>query len=335
MTPAADDSETGRPVSDEPLQDADRQTAKQGRALPAAGSPAFAIGNSLHAAPPLDCGLYVIATPIGNLSDVTLRALEVLAAADLLACEDTRVTRRLLDRYGIRTPMMAYNEHNDARAAPKILARLREGGSVALVSDAGTPLVSDPGQRLVEAALAEGLPVFPLPGPSAPVAALVASGFPATPFAFAGFLPPQQGKRLRAAAELAGFPGTLVFFESPNRLGASLADLVTALGGQRQAAVCREITKLHEEVRRGRLADLAQHYGANRARGEIVIVVGPGAGGESEQPDPAGVRDLLLELLETMTVSKAAAEAARLTGLARRDLYAQALELRKGGGEVD
>src|SRR5262249_10617309 len=202
-------------------------------------------------------GLYLVATPIGNLGDVTLRALATLAAADLVACEDTRVTARLLERYGIRTALTPYHDHNAAVARPKILARLRDGDAVALVSDAGTPLVSDPGYRLVRAAQEEGFAVTAVPGPSAALAALSVAGLPTDRFFFEGFLPPKDAARRSRIAELARIPATLVLFESGSRVAEALAALASGLG-DRPAAVCRELTKLHEEVRRDRLAALAR-----------------------------------------------------------------------------
>ena len=212
-------------------------------------------------------GLHLVATPIGNLRDITLRALEVLAAADVIACEDTRVTRKLLDHYGIATPLTPYHDHNAAEARPKLLARLAAGAAVALVSDAGTPLVSDPGFKLVRAAREAGHAVTALPGASAVLAALAVAALPTDRFFFEGFLPPKEGQRRARIADLARIPATLVLFETGPRLAASLADLAAGLG-PREAAICRELTKLHEEVRRGDLAALAQRLreGAGDAR---------------------------------------------------------------------
>ena len=210
-------------------------------------------------APRLSAGLHLVATPIGNLRDITLRALETLAAADLIACEDSRVSRRLLDHYGIATPLTPYHEHNAAAARPKLLARLAEGQAVALISDAGTPLVSDPGFKLVREAQEAGYMVTALPGPSAALAALTVAGLPTDRFCFEGFLPPKEGQRRTRIGELAAIPATLILFESGPRLARALSDLADGLG-DRPAAVCRELTKLHEEVRRGSLPELAQHY---------------------------------------------------------------------------
>ena len=273
-------------------------------------------------------GLHLVATPIGNLGDISLRALETLAAADCIACEDTRVTRKLTERYGIATPLMAYHEHNAAEALPKIIARLGEGQAVALVSDAGTPLISDPGYRLVRAAVEAGHAVTAVPGASAVLAALSLAALPTDRFFFEGFLPPKQGARQKRIAELASIPATLVLFESGPRLGASLADLAAGLG-PRSASVCRELTKLHEEIRRGDLATLAAHYADDaETRGEIVIVIAPPADVETADTD---VDELLRNALVRVSVKDAVGEVALATGRARRDVYQRALDLAKGG----
>ena len=221
--------------------------------------------------PALAGGLHIVATPIGNLRDITLRALDVLAASNLIACEDTRITRRLLDHYGITTPLTPYHEHNAAAARPKLLTRLAEGASVALVSDAGTPLISDPGFKLVRAARDAGHMVTALPGPSAALAALSSCGLPTDHFWFEGFLPAKPLQRRARIAELKRLPATLVLYEGGSRVAACLADLAAELG-PRAAALCRELTKLHEEVRRGDLNELAAHYaGDAETRGEFVI----------------------------------------------------------------
>ncbi len=297
-------------------------------ALPAnPPGPGFSIDGVRIAAKPLAPGLYVVATPIGNLGDMTLRGLATLAAADLIACEDTRVTRVLTGRYGIATPLTAYHDHNAERQRPKLLALLAEGKAVALVSDAGTPLVSDPGYRLVVEAAAAGHAVVPVPGASAVMAGLVASGLATDSFLFAGFLPPKAAGRRKRLAALATVPATLVFFESPQRVAATLADMADVLGA-RDAAVARELTKAFETVRRGTLAELAATFAGEPApRGEIVILVGPP--GEAA-PDADAADRLLGELLKTRSVKEATAEAAAATGLPRRDLYRRALELRHG-----
>ena len=235
-------------------------------------------------APKLASGLYLVATPIGNLRDVTVRALEILAAADLIACEDTRVSRKLLDRYGIKRPLTPYHDRNAETARPKLLDALAGGAAVAQISDAGTPLISDPGFKLVRAAQAAGHPVTAAPGASSVLTALILSGLPTDSFLFAGFLPTKPGQRRARIAELARIPATLVLFETGPRLAAALRDLASGLG-PRDAVVCRELTKLHEEVRRGSLAMLAEHYEhAGEKRGEIALVIAPAAG---SRPRPA------------------------------------------------
>jgi 16S rRNA (cytidine1402-2'-O)-methyltransferase len=289
----------------------------------------YCVGGQSFEAPVAVSGLYVVATPIGNLRDITLRALEVLAAADLIACEDTRVTRKLTDRYGITTPLTAYHEHNAAAARPRLLARLAEGAAVALVSDAGTPLISDPGYKLVRAAQQAGHAVTPLPGASAVLAALVKSGLPIDRFFFDGFLPAKQAARRQRIAELAAVPATLILFESGPRLAAALADLAAGLGS-RSAAVCRELTKLHEEARHGDLAGLAQAYGATEApRGEIVIVIGPPEA-QSQRTPVEDIDALLRAALGRSSLKDAVSEIAAVTGAPRREVYRRALALGKG-----
>jgi 16S rRNA (cytidine1402-2'-O)-methyltransferase len=276
-------------------------------------------------------GLHIVATPIGNLGDVTLRALSVLAGADLIACEDTRVTRKLLDRYGIETSLTPYHDHNAETARPKLLQRLAQGAAVALVSDAGTPLVSDPGYKLVRAAQEAGHPVTALPGPSALLAALTVAGLPTDQFFFAGFLPPKETGRRARIAELARIPATLVLYESGPRVAATLADLAAGLG-PRDAALCRELTKLHEEVRRGTLAALAQSCATGgEVRGEIVLVIAPPAA--AEQPSPDEADGMLRAALGRLSLKDAVGEVAEVTGLPRRELYQRALILAKEAGE--
>ncbi|MGH6725024.1 MAG: 16S rRNA (cytidine(1402)-2'-O)-methyltransferase, partial [Pseudolabrys sp.] len=233
--------------------------ARDGKTAGAGRPRRYALAGQAVDAPPLAAGLYLVATPIGNLRDIGLRALETLAGADVIACEDSRVTRKLTEHYGIATPLTSYHEHNAAAARPKLLARLSAGEAVALVSDAGTPLISDPGYRLVREAVDAGFTVIPIPGASALLTALTAAGLPTDCFFFEGFLPPKQSARQKRIARLAAIPATLVLFESGPRLAASLADLATGLGAL-AAAVCRELTKLHEEIRRDDLASLARHY---------------------------------------------------------------------------
>jgi 16S rRNA (cytidine1402-2'-O)-methyltransferase len=270
-------------------------------------------------------GLHVAATPIGNLRDVTLRLLDALAAADLVACEDTRVTERLLARHGVKARLFAYHDHNAEQVRPRLLAALAEGQSVLLVSDAGTPLISDPGYKLVRAAIAAGHPVLALPGPSAVTAALAVAGLPTDRFLFAGFLPAKAAARRSAIAELAAVRATLVLLESPQRLAEALADMAAGLG-PRPAAVARELTKRFEEVRRDRLDALAAHYAAaGPPKGEITLVIAP--------PDAAAAREAidldaaLRAALARFRLSEAVAAVAAETGLPRRQVYARALEL--------
>ena len=287
----------------------------------------YALDGQIIAAPSLAPGLYLVATPIGNLGDVTLRALATLAAADVIACEDTRVSAKLLGRYGITTPLTPYHEHNAASARPKLLARLADGESVALISDAGTPLVSDPGYKLVRAARAAGALVTSLPGPSAVLAALTASGLPTDRFFFEGFLPAKAGQRRSRIAELSAIPATLVFFESAPRIGTTLADLAQALGA-REAAVCREMTKLHEEVARGELPALARDFAVEgRARGEIAIVIAPPQ--PQREHRASDIDALLRDALDRLSVKEAVAEIAAVTGQPRRSVYQRALILNK------
>ena len=276
-------------------------------------------------APRLAAGLYLVATPIGNLRDITLRALEMLAAADLVACEDTRVTRKLFDHYGLSAPLMPYHDHNAETARPKILARIAAGDAVALVSDAGTPLISDPGFKLVRDATAAGLAVTAAPGASAVLMALTVAGLPTDRFFFEGFLPSRSAARRTRIAELARIPATLVLYESGPRLGDALGDLAQGLGA-RAAAVCRELTKLHEEVRRGTLETLARDYAAGaETRGEIAIVIAP-----PDAPAPSGAEEidaLLRAALTRVSLKDAVAEVAAATGEQRRAVYSRALEL--------
>jgi 16S rRNA (cytidine1402-2'-O)-methyltransferase len=273
----------------------------------------------------LGAGLYVVATPIGNLKDITLRALEVLRTADLVLCEDTRVTRKLLERHHLAPKLVAYHDHNAASVRPRILAELAKGSAVALVSDAGTPLVSDPGFKLVAAAIEAGHRVYPIPGASAALAALVTAGLPSDRFFFEGFLPPKSGARKTRLAELRAIPATLIFYESGPRLGDSLADIAAVLG-LRDAAVCRELTKAFEEVRRGTLATLASHYEeAGPPKGEIVIVVAPP--GEADAPDDADIDRKIQAAMKKLSLKDAASAIAAETGLPRKEIYARALAL--------
>jgi len=284
----------------------------------------YVVGNTPIDVARIAPGLHIVATPIGNLGDITLRALEALAGADLIACEDTRVTRKLLDRYAIATPLTPYHDHNAAIARPMLLRRLAEGAALALVSDAGTPLVSDPGFKLVRAALKAGHTVTALPGPSAVLAALTVAGLPTDQFFFAGFLPPKQAARRARIAELGRIPATIVLFESGPRIAATLADLAAGLG-QREAAWCRELTKLHEEIRRGTIQTLAQSCAAGEVRGESVLVIAPPQA--AEQPSAEDTDTLLRDALSRASLKDGVAEVAAATGLPRRQLYQRALAL--------
>jgi 16S rRNA (cytidine1402-2'-O)-methyltransferase len=279
-------------------------------------------------------GLYLVATPIGNLGDVTLRALETLAGCDLIACEDSRVTRRLLDRFLISTPLTPYHEHNAQAARPKLMERLAQGGAIALVSDAGTPLISDPGFKLVREVTTAGHAVTPIPGASAVLAALTTAGLPTDRFYFEGFLPPKQGARRARIAELARIDATLVLFEGGSRIADALGDLADAMG-DRDGAVCRELTKLHEDVRRAQLSRLAAEAANLETRGEFVIVIGPPPA-DAQQLSTAELDDILKAAMQTSSVKDAVAHAVELSGRPRREVYARALDLaRQTAGSAD
>ena len=275
----------------------------------------------------------MVATPIGNAADLSPRARAVLAAVDVIACEDTRVTAKLLALHGFSASLIAYHEHNAQRMRPVLIRRLEEGGTVALVSDAGTPLVSDPGYKLVREAISRGLPVTAVPGPSAPLAALVVSGLPSDRFLFSGFLPPRRSARRQALAELTSLKATLIFLEAKQRLAATLADMAEVLG-PRPAAVARELTKLFEEVRRGPLPELARHYAdTGPPRGEVTVVVGPPeASAEDEASRGADLDRRLDEALGEGSLSDAVAKVSAATGLPRRQVYARALALKEERG---
>ena len=276
----------------------------------------------------LAAGLYILATPIGNARDISLRALEILKSCDVIAAEDTRVTSKLLAIHGISKPLIPYNDHNGPQMRPKILARLEQGQAVVLVSDAGTPLVSDPGYKLVREVIAAGVAIVALPGPSAVLAGLTLSGLPSDRFLFAGFLPSKAGERKNMLEDLRGLRATLIFFESAQRLEDSLPALAEVLG-DRQAVVARELTKLHEEVRRGSLRELAAHYArAGAPKGEVTVLVAPPDA--SAAPDSARIDAALKAALAFMPVKAAAEMIADLTDGSRKLLYARALEL-KGG----
>ncbi|MCP5189539.1 MAG: 16S rRNA (cytidine(1402)-2'-O)-methyltransferase [Pseudomonadales bacterium] len=269
----------------------------------------------------MESGLYVVATPIGNLEDISRRALATLGAVDLIAAEDTRHSQRLLQHYAIDTPLMAYHDHSDDRAVAKILATLARGGSVALVSDAGTPLVSDPGYRLVRAVQDQGHPVHPLPGPCAAIAALSAAGLPTDRFLFEGFLPAREGARNNRLARLAREPATLVFYEAPHRLTESLAAMVECLGPQREAVLARELSKAFETVKRDSLEGLHQLVQAdsNQRRGEIVLLVAGWR--ESGQEFSEELAALLRRLARELPAKTAAAVVAEWSGVRKKVLY--------------
>ncbi len=279
-------------------------------------------------------GLYLVATPIGNLADISLRALDLLSKADVIACEDTRVTRRLLSAHGLRARLTTYHEHNAERVRPRLIERMKCGEAVALVADAGTPLISDPGYKLVAAAADAGLAVTAVPGASAALAALVVSGLPSDRFFFAGFLSAKAAARRKTLSDLAPVPATLIVFESARRLSASLADMAAALG-PRPAVVARELTKLHEEVRRDPLDILAAHYKvAGPPRGEVVIVIGPPARGTAG----VGSDDLDAQLRQALagaSLRDAVAAVTAATGLPRQRVYTRALTIRGVAGRED
>jgi 16S rRNA (cytidine1402-2'-O)-methyltransferase len=285
----------------------------------------FSIAGHDLIAPKAAPGLHLVATPIGNLGDITLRALETLAGVDIIACEDTRITRRLTERFAISGVLKPYHEHNAAAARPKILEQLAQGASIALVSDAGTPLISDPGFKLVREVCAAGHPVIALPGPSSVLAALSVAALPTDRFFFEGFLPAKEIARRTRLAELARIDATLVVFESGSRIRDSLRDLAAVMG-PRDAAICRELTKLHEDIRRAPLAELADNAETLETRGEFVVVVGPPAA-DAKVMSSSDLDDLLLASLKESSVKDSVARAVELSGRPRREVYARALEL--------
>ncbi len=278
---------------------------------------------------PLPPGLHLVATPIGNARDITLRALDTLRGADVLAAEDTRTLRKLMEIHGValgRRPLVSYHDHNGERARPRLLAALAEGKSVAYASEAGTPLVADPGYALARAATAAGHPVTAAPGPSAALAALSLSGLPSDRFLFAGFLPPASSARIAALKELARVPATLLVFEAPQRVAETVADMVAVLG-DRPAALCRELTKRFEEVRRGPLSDLGAGIAGDPPRGEIVLVVDR----DRREAEADDVEAALREALRTMSVKDAAKVVSEAVGAPRREVYQMALALGRDG----
>lgn len=277
-------------------------------------------------AQPLAAGLYVVATPIGHLGDITLRALAVLARADVIYCEDTRHSVRLTERYGIARPLRAYHDHNAEAERPHVLAALAAGKTVALISDAGTPLISDPGYKLVRDALEAGSVVVSLPGPSALLAGLTSSGLPTDCFLFAGFLPPKEQARRARIAELASVPATLVLFEAPGRVARTLTDLSEGLGA-REAVIARELTKVHEEIRRGSLAELAEQAAAGaEARGEFVILVGPAP---ERQIAEGEIETALVQALATSSLRDAVRDVAARLGAGKSRVYEIAVRLKE------
>ncbi len=320
--PGSQSSRAAKPVS---------QPDSSGHSSPRTSPQISADTSGPRKASKLAPGLYAVATPIGNLGDITLRALDTLRDAELILCEDTRITGRLLARYGIATPTRAYYEHNAARVRPGLLARLERGAAIALVSDAGTPLVSDPGYRLVQEALERGIAVVPIPGASAVMAALCLAGLPTDRFLFAGFPANRQAARRRDFEALRAVPATLVFFESARRLAASLADMAGVFG-PRPAAVTRELTKRFEESRRGTLDRLAEDYGSMPPpRGEVTIVVAPPGGEAGEEPD---LDRLLGAAMAEHSLKDAVDRVAAASGLPRRVVYARALALRDAEAET-
>jgi 16S rRNA (cytidine1402-2'-O)-methyltransferase len=272
--------------------------------------------------------LYLVATPIGNLADITHRALQVLNDVALIACEDTRHTRKLLQHYGITTRTISYHEHNEQQRALELLELLRQGSNVAVVSDAGTPSISDPGFRLVRAAIENEIPVVPVPGPSALISALIAAGLPTDEFFFAGFLPPRANARRARLAELQSVPGTLIFYEAPHRLAATLKDAREILG-EREAVVARELTKLHEEIRRGRLSELSSHYENQEPRGEIVVLIDRHVIAEPTNDATSSVSALVAQFEQDGLDHRAALKkAARELGLSRAEAYRKLLSER-------
>lgn len=273
--------------------------------------------------------LYIVATPLGNLKDITFRAVEILTAVDLIACEDTRHTQKLLNHLGINKRSVSYHEHNEEQRSQEILSRLIDGRSVAVVSDAGTPAISDPGYRIVRKAIANGIDVVPIPGPSAVVAALSVSGLPTDTFLFAGFLPSKPGERRRRLQELAGVRATLVFYEAPHRLRASLKDCRNELG-DRRAVVARELTKLHEECLRGHLSDLINRFSDRQPKGEIVLMIDRDSDDRAVRSETMNLSDRVSQLEETgLDRRSALKQAAKEMGLSRSEAYRELQNAKK------
>lgn len=290
-------------------------------------APFYLVNGQKVAAPPLAPALYLVATPIGNLRDITLRALETLSACDVLACEDTRMTRRLLERYGITRKPVAYHEHNAEFAGPKLIAALASGQSVALVCDAGTPLISDPGYRIGVEAREAGFEVIAIPGASAVLTALAASGLPTDDFRFCGFLPAKENARRTRLQELVGQPTTLILFEAPGRLTKTLAAIADIFGADHLVCVARELTKRFETIRTGAVGDILDQFASETIKGEIVILIGP-TGNTAIMSSEQDLDAILTDLAKSMPASKAAKEAAQITGLSKAELYARLLTMK-------
>jgi 16S rRNA (cytidine1402-2'-O)-methyltransferase len=297
------------------------------RSNPGPHGAAFAIDGFQLDAPSLPAGLYIVATPIGNLADITIRALQTLAGADLIACEDTRHSRKLLDHYAIRTPLTAYHEHNAAARRPELLRKLAAGGVIALISDAGTPLISDPGLKLVQDAVSTGCAVIPVPGPSALLAAVVGAGLPTDRFLFCGFLASKSVARTKQLSALADSQATLVFYEAPGRVASALSAMAETLGADREAVVAREMTKRFETFERGTLAELAERFSDQTVKGECVVLVAPAADRPAISIDDPALAEWLRQAVDGQGVKAASAELAEQTGLPRRALYQLALTL--------
>lgn len=287
----------------------------------------FHIGAEPHDAPALPPGLYLVATPIGNLGDISIRALETLAAADVVYCEDTRVTLRLLQRYGLRVPLKALHDHNEAELAPGLAAQVAGGAAIALVSDAGTPLVSDPGYRLVKTCVEQGVAVTAIPGASAVLTALQLSGLATDSFRFVGFFPSGDGERSRLLDDLLQATHTIIAYESPHRLRDTLA-AIAALDGARAVAVARELTKLHEEVLRGTAGGILATLAARETiKGECVIVIA-GRPQDTDMLDEAQITRIIADAAAALPAGKAAQQVAKLTGLPRDEAFARILKLK-------
>ncbi len=290
----------------------------------------FHVGATAFDAPPLASALYLVATPIGNLGDISVRALQTLAGCDVMYCEDTRVTGKLLERYGIRTAMRNYHEHNAARARPDIIAALRDAKAIALVSDAGTPMISDPGYKLVEACVTEGFAVTSVPGASAVLTGLQLSALPTDRFSFMGFMPDKRSHRMKVLEQFRAHQMSLVFYESPHRIVDALEDIASVLG-ERPVAVMRELTKLHEEALRGSAQSIHSILAARPSvKGEIVVVVAPAP--DNDQPaDEQTIEAAISEALASMPASKAAAHVAKLLHLTKDDIYARIVKRKSDG----